>query len=138
MNSHIKRPRMTVNWEIWSRNMANLQSQIREFADKKTAFNEVCLYRARRLIGTRIIITVAYCNQILQAQLYINSAQNMSVNCIIWLLLPLLCQHKVILLNGGHCITSSVVIIFKEVRKISNNRQCVSHWIVLNVFFSFK
>jgi hypothetical protein len=35
---------MTVNWGIGSKNMVNLQSQIREFADKKTAYNEVHLY----------------------------------------------------------------------------------------------
>ncbi len=40
---------MTVNWEIWSRKKANLQSQIREFADKKTAYNEVCLYSKQQI-----------------------------------------------------------------------------------------
>ncbi len=44
MNSQIKRPRMTVNCWISSRKMVNLQSQIHEFADKKTAYNEVHLY----------------------------------------------------------------------------------------------
>ncbi len=36
---------MTINWGIRSRKMANLQSQICEFAVKKTAYNEVCLYK---------------------------------------------------------------------------------------------
>jgi hypothetical protein len=42
-NLHIKRPRITVNRGIRSRKMANLQAQIREFADKKTAYNKVYL-----------------------------------------------------------------------------------------------
>ncbi len=50
---------MTVNWEIWSKKMANLQSQIREFADKKTACNKVCLYMlyvvAYRLRTTELV-----------------------------------------------------------------------------------
>ncbi len=62
------------------------------------------LYSTRRLIGSRLIESDAYCNQILLAQLYINSAQNTSVNWIIRLLLSLLCRSKVILLSGGHCI----------------------------------
>ncbi len=44
MKSHIKRPRMTANWRIGSRKKDDSQSQIREIADKKTAYNEVCLY----------------------------------------------------------------------------------------------
>jgi hypothetical protein len=35
---------MIVNLGIRSRKMPNLQLQIRELADKKTAYNEVCLY----------------------------------------------------------------------------------------------
>ncbi len=45
MKSHIKRPRMTVNWRIGSRKKDNSQSKIRKIADKKTAYNEVCLYK---------------------------------------------------------------------------------------------
>ncbi len=63
------------------------------------------LYSARRLMGSRIIGSAAYCNQILLAQLYINSAQNSSVNWNIRLLLSLSCWPKVILLSGGHCST---------------------------------
>jgi len=45
MNSHIKRPRMTANWRIGSRKKVyNSHSQIREIANEKTAYNEVCLY----------------------------------------------------------------------------------------------
>ncbi len=62
-------------------------------------------YSARCLMGSRIIRSSAYCNQILLAQLYINGAQNSSVNWIIQLLLSLSCWPKVILLSGGHCIT---------------------------------
>ncbi len=61
------------------------------------------VYSARRLMGSRIIESAAYCNQILLAKVYINRAQNTSVNWIIRLLLSLLCQPKVILLSGGHC-----------------------------------
>ncbi len=51
-------------------------------------------------------VPAAYCNQIWLTQLYINSAQNTSVNWIIWLLLSHKCRPKVILLSGGHCICS--------------------------------
>ncbi len=37
-------------------------------------------YSARRLIGSRIIESAAYCNQKLLAHLYINNTQNTSVN----------------------------------------------------------
>ncbi len=64
-------------------------------------------YSARRLMGSRLIESAAYCNQIWLAQLYINSAQNTSVNWIIRLLLSLLCRPKVIPLSGGHCNTKN-------------------------------
>jgi len=38
-NSHIKRPRITVNQRIGSRKEAISGSHIREIADKKTAYN---------------------------------------------------------------------------------------------------
>ncbi len=62
-------------------------------------------YSARRLIGSRLIESAAYCNQILMAPLYFSNTQNTSVNWIIRLLLSLLCWPKVILLSGGHCST---------------------------------
>ncbi len=37
-------------------------------------------YSARRLMGSRIIESAAYCNQISLSQVYINRAQNTSVN----------------------------------------------------------
>jgi len=43
-NSHIKRPRITVNQRIGSRKEAISGSHIREIAVKKTAYNEGCLY----------------------------------------------------------------------------------------------
>ncbi len=43
-NSHIKRPRVTVNQRIGSRKEAISGSHICEIADKKTAYNEGCLY----------------------------------------------------------------------------------------------
>ncbi len=36
-------------------------------------------YSARRLMGSRLIESAAYCNQILLAQQFINSAQNTSI-----------------------------------------------------------
>ncbi len=75
------------------------------------------LYSARRLIGSRIIETAAYCNQKLLA-LY--STQNSSVNWIIRLLLSLLCWPKVILLSGGYCIS------FHRSRLYSGNGNFVS------------
>jgi hypothetical protein len=41
------------------------------------------IYSARRLMGSWIIESAAYCNQISLAQVYINIAQNTSVNWII-------------------------------------------------------
>jgi hypothetical protein len=43
-NSHIKRPRITVNQRIGYRKEAISGSHIRKTADKKTAYNEDCLY----------------------------------------------------------------------------------------------
>ncbi len=61
-------------------------------------------YTARRLIGSRMIESAAYCNQKLLAHLYLNSKQNTSVNWIIRLMLSLLCWPKVIVISGGHCM----------------------------------
>jgi hypothetical protein len=43
-NSHIKRPRITVNQTIGSRKEAISGSHIHEITDRKTAYNEGCLY----------------------------------------------------------------------------------------------
>ncbi len=43
-NSHIKRPRITLNQRIGSRKEAISGSHIHKIADKKTAYNEGCLY----------------------------------------------------------------------------------------------
>jgi len=43
-NSHIKRPRITVNQRICSREDAISGSHICEIADKKTAYNEGCMF----------------------------------------------------------------------------------------------
>jgi len=43
-NSNIKRPRVTVNQRIGSRKEAISGSHICKIADKKTAYNEGCLY----------------------------------------------------------------------------------------------
>ncbi len=72
-------------------------------------------YSARRLIGTRIIESAAYCNQKLLAHLYLNSTQNTSAYWIIRLLLSLLCWPEVILLSGGHC-------------SINTNQMCKFKW----------
>jgi len=44
MYLHIKRPRITVNQRIGSRKEAISGSHILEIADKKTAYDEGCLY----------------------------------------------------------------------------------------------
>jgi len=44
INSHIKRPRVTVNQRIGSRKEVISGSYIRKIADEKTAYNEGCLY----------------------------------------------------------------------------------------------
>ncbi len=61
------------------------------------------IYSARRLMGSQLIESAAYCNQTWLAKLYINSAQNTLVNWIIQLLVSILCQPKVIPLSDGHC-----------------------------------
>ncbi len=43
-NLHIKRPRITVNQRIGSRKNAISGLHICKIADKKTAYNEGCLY----------------------------------------------------------------------------------------------
>ena len=63
------------------------------------------------LIGSRIIESVACCNQVLLTRLYLNSAQKMSVNWIIRLVLSLLCWPRMILLSGRHC-TNKVCFSF--------------------------
>ncbi len=67
-------------------------------------YKKHCKYSVRRLIGSRIIESAAYCNQIMLFPLYLNSTQKTLVNWIIRLLLSILCWPKVILLSGGHCI----------------------------------
>ncbi len=61
-NSHIKRPRITVNQRIGSRKEAISTSHIREIADKKTAYNEGCLYCEKRklLVQAALIICVLF------------------------------------------------------------------------------
>ena len=82
-------------------------------------------YSAHRLIGSRILESVAYCNQILLAPLYLNSTQNTLVNWIIGLLLSLQCWPKVILLSGGHYLqfkTGFRVITWWPSDKMSKQR----------------
>ncbi len=49
MNSHIKRPRMSINQGICSLKRAYFQSHIREIAGKNAANNEVRLYMEKKL-----------------------------------------------------------------------------------------
>jgi len=49
-NSHIKRLRVTVNQRIGSRKEAISALHVREIADKKTAYNEGCLYIGHYII----------------------------------------------------------------------------------------
>ena len=65
--------------------------------DGKSKKNVICNYS--RLIGSRIIESAAYCNQIWLIPLYQNSAEKKSFNWII----RLMCCPKVILQSGGHC-----------------------------------
>ncbi len=67
-------------------------------------------YSVCHLIGSRIIESATYFNQISVAPLLINNTQNSLVNRIIRLLLSLLCRPKVILLSDGHCITNIFLI----------------------------
>jgi hypothetical protein len=48
MNSHIKRPRITVNQRIGSRKEAISGSHVCEITDKKTAYKEGRLYVANK------------------------------------------------------------------------------------------
>ena len=95
-------------------------------------------YSARRLIGSRIIESAAYCNQMLLVPLYLNSTQKPSVNWIIRLMLSLLCWPKVILLSGGHCIlvlkcvtaeedkkNRSFVTFYKHLRRVYTYHLCM-------------
>jgi hypothetical protein len=59
MNSLIKRPRIPVNWGIGFLKRANFQSHICEMADKKTAYNEVHLYRKK--LKRRCVILNTLC-----------------------------------------------------------------------------
>jgi len=43
-NSNVKRPSITVNQRVGSRKEANPELHICKIADKKTAYNEGCLY----------------------------------------------------------------------------------------------
>ncbi len=83
--------------------MPNLSRKV--LHDTSSTVPQECqiLYSARHLIGSRIIESVAYCNQNFLVHLYLNSTQHTSVNCIILLLLSVLCRPKVILLSGVHC-----------------------------------
>ncbi len=57
-NSHIKRPRMTVNSGIRSRKMVNLQLQIHEIADKKTTMC-VTTPRPKQKLYTEELVSVS-------------------------------------------------------------------------------
>ena len=81
------------------------------------------MYIPRRLIGSRVIESTAYCNQISLVPLYLNSTQNTSVNWIIRLLLSLLCWPKVILLSGGHCITKLWIWFFFPLQQSLLNKK---------------
>jgi hypothetical protein len=91
-------------------------------------------YSALRLMGSRIIESAAYWNQILLTQLYIDKAQNKSVNWISRLLLSLLCWSEVILLSGGHCILLKNYIFIEQV-DFFNNAPDISHIFEFLKFF---
>ena len=71
-------------------------------------------FSARRLIGSRIIESVAYCNLIaglIIPKEYIKT----SVSWIVRLMLSLLCWPKVILLSDGHCICIILSILLARI-----------------------
>ncbi len=80
----------------------------------------VCRYSVRRLIGSLIIESAIYCNQILLVPVYLNMYIKTSVNWIIRLLLSLLCRHKVILISGRQCSCLNV----RQMKYVS-----ISHWL---------
>ena len=84
-------------------------------------------YSARCLIGSRIIESAAYCNQIMLVPLYLNSTQNTSVNWIIPLLLSVLHWPKVILLSGGHCTFKATHF---WVSRINHKLSFVHEWLL--------
>ncbi len=68
--------------------------------------------QVRRLIGTRVIDSSAYCNQISLVPVCLNSTRNTFLdNWIIRLLSSILCWPKVILLCGGHCFTCLLLFL---------------------------
>ncbi len=77
-------------------------------------------------MGSRIIESAAYCNQISESQVYSNRAQNKSVNWIIRLLLSLLCSPKGILLSGGHCTFIFVSAHHKIPQNVALNQKTLS------------
>jgi len=99
----------------------------------KVRLETICLgfkneYSAHRLIGSRIIESVAYCNQIMLVPLYLQRKQNMLGNWIISLLLSLLGWPKVILLSGHN------VLIFSK-----GPLNCRNFWVVREyLLFDFK
>ncbi len=94
-------------------------------------------YSARRLMGSRIIESAAYCNQISLAQVYINRAQNTSVNWIIRLLLSLLCRPKVILLSGGHCSNKKLDKFNYEKKKVFREWNCIAFFVLSPLRWNF-
>ncbi len=83
----------------------------RHFRKCLISANACDTYSARHLIGSRIIESAAYCNQILLVLLYFNSTQNMLVHWIILLLWSLLCWPKVILLSDEHCTSKQTTAL---------------------------
>ncbi len=75
-NLHIKRPRITVNQRIGYRKEAISGSHVREIADKKTAYNEVCLYCCFILGITRISKINVFSHTLIQKNCYLNSHGN--------------------------------------------------------------
>ena len=67
-------------------------------------------YSAHSVIGSRLIESAAYCNQILLVVLYLSSTQK-TINFIVRLMLSLLCWPKLILLSGGHWINISKYLV---------------------------
>jgi len=94
-------------------------------------------YSTRRLIGSRLIESAAYCNYKLLVPLFPSSSLNMSVNWISWLLLSRLCRPKVIPLSGWHYNSENVKEFFlPRVRRIRGS-QALFLLLIKFHFFTF-
>ncbi len=96
---------------LWMKLSRVTRSLKRPWSEILLVFDLISKYSARRLIGSRLTESAAYCKQKMIAHLYPNSTQNTSVNWIIRLLLSLFWCPKVILSSGEHCTSKSLCFL---------------------------